>query len=260
LARIIGIVSGKGGVGKTTIALNLGAALAQRFKKNVTLIDCNVTTSHVGLYLGMYYCPSTLNKVLRGEIGIEEAIYEHFSGMKVVPASLTLSELEGIDVVLLKDSIGSISNKNDIILLDSGPGLGRETIAVLKASNELIYVTTPHVPSVMDIVRCQVIAEENRVRPLGIVLNMVNKEKYEMTRREIEELTKLPVIASIPFDKNVNRSLALRIPLVAFKPKSRASKELFKLTEKLLGETYYTKNRLSRIFQKLKLRREPIPY
>ena len=51
MARIIGIVSGKGGVGKTTLGINLGAALAHHLKKNVTIVDCNVTTSHLGLYL-----------------------------------------------------------------------------------------------------------------------------------------------------------------------------------------------------------------
>jgi septum site-determining protein MinD len=253
LARIIGIVSGKGGVGKTTITINLGAVLAKYFKKNVTIVDCNLTTSHLSLYLGMYYCPSTLNKVLRGEIGIEEAIYEHFSGMKVIPSSLSLSELEGIDILQLKKSISSISDKNDIILLDSPPGLERETLAVLRASEEVLYVTTPHVPSVIDIVRCQVYADEIGVKPLGIVLNMLRKEKYEMTSLEIEQLTRLPVIAKIPMDKNVEKSLGLKIPVVFYKPRARASKEFFRLTEVLIGETQ-KRGVFSRILKKLKIR------
>jgi septum site-determining protein MinD len=255
VVRIIGIISGKGGVGKTTVALNLGAILAREFSKNVTLIDCNLTTSHLSLYLGMYYTPMTLNKVLRGDISIEEAIYEHFSGMKIIPASLSLTELEGIDVVRLKESINSLSNKNDIILLDSSPGLGRESLAVLKASKEVIYVTTPHVPPVMDIVRCQVIADELEINQLGIVLNMVKNEKYEMTPNEIEELTRLPIIARIPFDKNVERSLALKIPVVVLKPKSRASKELLRLSEALVGKSRKS-SFFSRILRRLRVKRK----
>ena len=64
MTRIIGVVSGKGGVGKTTLVANLGAALASLYKKDVIVVDCNVTTSHLGLYLGMYYYPISLNKVL----------------------------------------------------------------------------------------------------------------------------------------------------------------------------------------------------
>jgi len=155
LARIISIVSGKGGVGKTTVGLNIGAALAKHFNKNVTLVDCNVTTSHVGLYLGMYYCPITLNKVLRGEYKIDEAVNEHYSGMNVIPASLSLSDLDGVDITELRNKLKGLFTNNDIILLDGSPGLGREGVAALKASDEVLYITNPYIPFVMDIVRCQ---------------------------------------------------------------------------------------------------------
>jgi len=252
LTRVIGIISGKGGVGKTTLALNLGTVLAHHLKKNVTVVDCNITTSHIGLYLGMYYCPSTLNKVLRGESGIEESIYEHFTGMKVIPASLSLSDLEGIDITQLKDNLRKIFSKNDFIFLDASPGLGRESLAALKASDEVLFVTTPYVPCVMDIIRCQEVVNELGIKSIGIVLNMVNKKRYEMTPTEIEQLTRLPVIASIPFDKNVNRSLASKTPVVILKPKAKASKELIKLGNKLIGETYTPKGKLSRIVHKLR--------
>ena len=235
MARVISIISGKGGVGKTTLGLNLGASLAKHFKKNVTLVDCNVTTSHVGLYLGMYYCPITLNKVLRGEYKIGDAINEHYSGMKVIPASLSLTDLEGVDITELRNKLKGLLNDNDIVLLDGSPGLGREGVASMRASDEILYVTNPYIPSVMDIVRCQEIANEIGVKPLGIAVNMVNNKKYEMSKSEIEELTKLPVIASIPHDKNVHRSLTLKMPIVLFKPHSAASKEILKLSSKLAG-------------------------
>jgi cell division ATPase MinD len=255
LARIISILSGKGGVGKTTLGLNIGASLAKHFKKNVTLVDCNVTTSHVGLYLGMYYCPITLNKVLRGEYDIRDAINEHYSGMKVVPASLSLSDLEGVDITELRNKLKGLFEKNDIILLDGSPGLGREGIAAMRASDEVLYVTNPYIPFVMDIVRCQEIANEVGVKPLGVVVNMVNNKKYEMSKSEIEELTKLPVIASIPHDKNVNRSLTLKMPVVMFKPYSAASKEIVNLSSKLIGEVYKTEGAMLRFLKKLRLRK-----
>jgi cell division ATPase MinD len=254
LARIISIISGKGGVGKTTVGLNVGASLAKHFKKNVTLVDCNVTTSHVGLYLGMYYCPITLNKVLRGEYNINEAVNQHYSGMNVVPASLSLSDLDGVDVTELRNKLKGLFNDNDIILLDGSPGLGREGVASLKASDEVLYVTNPFIPFVMDIVRCQEVAKEVGVKPLGIVVNMATNNKYEMTNSEIEELTKLPVIAKIPHDKNVHRSLTLKMPVVMFKPYSAASKELIKLSSNLVGETYEVEGRFLRILRKLGLR------
>ena len=254
MVRVIGIISGKGGVGKTTIGLNIGTALAYHFKKNVTIVDCNVTTSHLGLYLGMYYCPITLNKVLRGEYTIEEAIQQHHTGLKVVPASLSLTDLEGIDVTEIRNSIKSIFDKNDIILLDGSPGLGREAVATLRASDEILYITNPYIPFAMDIVRNQEIVNEIGVKPLGIILNMVHGKKHEMNKKEIEELTRLPVIATIPFDRNVHKSLALKVPIVTYKPNTRASKEIIKLASDLIGESYEFEGALQRFLRKLRLR------
>ena len=91
MARVIGIVSGKGGVGKTTLASNLGIALS-KFGRNVTLVDCNVTTSHLGFYFGLYDYPVTLNQVLKGEASLESATY-FSNGVKIIPASLELDDL-----------------------------------------------------------------------------------------------------------------------------------------------------------------------
>jgi len=254
MARIIGIISGKGGVGKTTVGLNLGAILAKHYKKNITLVDCNVTTSHLSLYLGMYYCPVTLNKVLRGEADIEDSLHQHFSGMKIIPASLSLSDLEGIDITELRNNLKNIFHKNDIIFLDGSPGLGREAMATIKASDELLYVTNPYIPFIMDIIRCQEVANEIGIKPIGIVLNMVHKKKHEMTKHEIEELTKLPVISTIPFDTNIHKSLALKMPVALYKPKTEASKELYKLASYIIGEAYKQENALIKFLRRLSLK------
>lgn len=253
MTRIIGILSGKGGVGKTTIGLNIGAALAQNFKKDVTIIDCNITTSHLGLYLGMYYCPITLNKVLRDEYSAEEAIQSHSTGLKIMPASLSVSDLEGIDMSQLRNKIKSIFKKNDIILLDGSPGLGREALATLKASDEILYITNPYIPFAMDIVRNQEIVSKTDTKPLGIVLNMVHGKKYEMTEDEVEQLTKLPVIATIPFDTNIHQSLALKMPIVTLNPNSSSSREIIRLASDLIGEKYEVEEgALQRFLNKLK--------
>ena len=67
MVRIINICSGKGGVGKTVVTLNLGVSL-QKFGKKVAVIDCNLTTAHLGLSLGIYSFPTTFNNFLRNSI------------------------------------------------------------------------------------------------------------------------------------------------------------------------------------------------
>ena len=238
--RTISVVSGKGGVGKTTVVINLGSVLAHHYNKNVVIIDANITTSHIGLYLGMYYCPVTLNQVLKGDAKIENAIYDHFSGVKLIPSSLSIKDLEGVDIAKLENSINKLFGKTDIILIDSAPGLGREAVAAMKASEEVIFVTTPYIPSVMDVIRCKQVADKLRLKSLGIVLNMVKNERYELTAREVEQLAELPVLASIPMDKNILKSLAARTPVIFYNPKCKASKEFKRLSANLLGEEFTT--------------------
>ena len=248
--RIIGVVSGKGGVGKTTIVANIGAALSYRYKKDVVIVDCNLTTSHLSLSLGMYYCPVTLNNVLRGEKSIFDGMYDHPSGMKIVPSSLHLRELENVDITKLKEAIKDLKGKVDFIILDASPGLGREAYATLHASEEVIFVTNPNIPAATDIIKCKEIIKEINKKPIGVVLNMVSKKDYELSRREVEVLTELPIIASIPNDSNIHKSLANRVPVVMFKPKSKASKEIIKLVGWLIGEE--EKGFFSRFFKSKK--------
>jgi septum site-determining protein MinD len=251
MPRIIGIVSGKGGVGKTTVTANLGVALA-RFGKKVTIVDCNVTTSHLGFSFGLYYYPKTLNHVLKGEASIYDAVYHHESNVDIIPASLSIEDLIGIDIENLGSTIKDI--QGDVVLLDSAPGLGKEPLSVFKVSQEIIYVTIPYISAVSDIIRCQKVARQLGLMPLGIILNMVRGGRYELSKRETEALTGLPVIAKIPFDKNIPKSLALGNPLLTFKPYSPASIEFMKLAAELTGMEYRLPKRrfLVRFYDTLK--------
>ncbi len=239
MTRVIGIVSGKGGVGKTTTVANLGSILASHYKKDVVIIDTNISTSHLGLYLGMYYCPVTLNQVLKDEVKIHDAMYDyHIPGLRVIPASLSYNDLKGVDIAKLKHVIKDLFGKTDIILLDSAPGLGRDAMATLQASDEVIFINTPFVPSTMDIIKCHQVANDIGTKALGVVLNMVGKEKYELSSQEIEQLVELPIISTVPMDKNILKSLALKVPVVLYNPNSPSGKEYKKLAGKLLGIEY----------------------
>jgi cell division ATPase MinD len=238
MKNVIGIVSGKGGVGKTSLVTNLGVVLSMGLNKRVTVVDCNITNSHLGLYLGMYHFPVTLNKILRREAKISDAIYEHLSGMQIIPASLTMADLEGVDFFKLKEVIKKIHKKNDIVLLDGSPGLGRESLSIFRASGGLIFVATPNLPSIMDVVRCREAVRDIGTKPLGIVLNMVRGESHEISVEEVVRFTGMPVLASIPFDKNVYKSLLEGTPVTMWSPRSRASVEMKKLAHWLVGEKY----------------------
>lgn len=239
--RVIGIVSGKGGVGKTTLVANLGLALVN-FGKSVAAIDCNVTASHLGFNFGFHYYPKTLNNVLKKESQIADAVCL-YNGLKVIPASLALEDLVGLDIEDLNSYVKNLPN-TEIVLLDSSPGLGKEAVSVLKSCDEIIFVTIPYLAAVSDVVRCNRLISQLGNKPLGIVLNMVTKKPHELTVGNVETLTGLPVISKIPFDKNIQKSLAIGKPIILSKPHSPASMEISKLAANILGEEYRPKGKI----------------
>lgn len=260
MSRIISVISGKGGVGKTTLVINLGAALASEFKKDVIIVDCNVTAPHLGLYLGMYYYPVSLNQVLSGEMRIDKAIYNYsIPGMRIIPASLSLNDLKGVDVAEMKKHIKELFGEADFILLDGAPGFGREVMATIQASDEVLFVTTPFIPTLIDTMKCFNVASDIGAKPIGLVLNMSGEGRHELLPNEIEQMIELPVISKIPRDKEILKSLAAKLPIIDYNPRSKSSKEIMKLAAHLAGENYRHVGlfkRISGIFKKEKPRSE----
>lgn len=233
VGRVIGILSGKGGVGKSTLTANLAIQLA-RLGREVVAIDCNLTTSHLGLLFGFYDYPVTLNHVLRGEYEIEDAIYEHKSGVKIIPGSLSPRELSGVDLLDLRVKLSSLVGKNDFVLLDGAPGLGREAISAILCSQEVLLVAIPTLSSILDVLRVKAVVNSYNIPILGVVVNMYDK-RYKVRPEEIEVSVNLPILATIPYDKELIESNVFKIPVSILNPKARSSREFEKLAKKLVG-------------------------
>lgn len=238
MVRIIDVCSGKGGVGKTTVASNLGLVL-QTLNRKVAVIDFNFTTSHLGLCFNSYSQPVTMNNVMRNEASIQEAAYTHSSGLKIVMSSLRLEDIVSADASDLKKKIIQAFSDYDFVLLDSAPGLGREAILAMEASDEALYVANPSLPSIIDIAKCnQVASIKNMAKPVGILVNRVKKRGYELNVMEISQFTGLPVVGIVPEDENVLESTNKETPIIIYKKSSKASRAFFKIAARLAGVEY----------------------
>jgi septum site-determining protein MinD len=235
MTRIIGIVSGKGGVGKTTTTINLAASLME-FKRNVIAVDADISMSGLGLQLGMYYFPLSLNDVLKGEGELFEALYIHSSGLRIIPASLNIDDVKISNLQqILKDSL----LEDNIVLIDSPPGFEKNSLAVLKTCPELLIVTTPEIPAITDALKVISITEKMSATPIGIIVNMYKeKESNQINLKEIQTICGLPVVGVIPEDGNIKKSIFKGVPAVCLNPHAPSSIAFRKIAASLIGEDY----------------------
>ncbi len=252
MARIIGILSAKGGVGKTTTTVNLGIALVD-LGKNVIAVDANLSASNLGLHLGMLKTPHTLNDYMRKHVKkLSDVIYTHQSGLKVIPATISLDLLENVDLSRFRKALRTLDA--DFVLIDSAPGLNPESLMALDACDEIIVVTTPEIPSLTNAYRTINVANQKEIKVLGVVLNRVRRKESEVTIEDVEHTCKVEVIQTIPEDPIVQESTLLSVPVVRYDPLSPASQAFIELAHKLLGMPYVKKKRplLARIIHMLR--------
>ncbi len=237
MTRLIAVASGKGGVGKTTTVVNLGAALTQ-FNKNVIILDANLTTPNVGLHLGMHKLDTNLNDVMAGNASLVDAIYMHESGLRVIPAGLHLKHLRTSAPEKLWDIVLDLFGSSEAVILDTPAGLERGAQAVLDAGEEVVIVTNPELPAVTDALKTVRTAYESGAYVLGAVVNKHRDDHAEMNLDEIESMLDIPILATIPHDDEVRKSIKMNNPVVFREPESPASRSYKKLASELFGVNY----------------------
>ncbi len=240
MTKFIVIASSKGGVGKTTTAINLGTALTI-FGRDVIVVDCNLTTPNVALYLGAPNVPTTLHDVLNSDRDITEALYLHAHGLKVIPASTSLKDRTKIDFDKLNRLIKGLSGKADFVIIDSAAGLSEEAIAAMKMGDEILVISTPELPSVSDALRTIKVAKEHGKKVAGVILTRVYEDELELTRQDVEAVLETPVIGIIPEDETMREAVKMNHPITHTHPSAPSSLGFKKLAADLIGEKYVEK-------------------
>ncbi|MBW2968695.1 AAA family ATPase [Candidatus Woesearchaeota archaeon] len=242
--QIIGIISIKGGVGKTTTTANLGSVIAKKFNKKVLIVDANFSGADLGLHFGILKKQHTINGAIKNKYPIEKTILNIEENLDIIPASLIYTK---INPLKLKEKIQPLKEKYDIILLDGSPNLDDEIISTIHAADKLIIVATPEHTSLSCTLHAIRIAKKKQTPVIGIILNRIKNKKFELTLEETEETTKLPVIAALPEDIHVGEALSQTIPITSYKPEKEISQEYLKLAAVLINEKITTEKKLFNI-------------
>ncbi|RMF88866.1 MAG: septum site-determining protein MinD [Methanobacteriota archaeon] len=232
------IASGKGGVGKTSVSINLAVALAQLGKK-VTILDADIEMANVELRLRLDGAGVSLHDVLAGKANIMEAIYDGPGGLKVVPCGTSLEGLRSADQSRLGDVLRELLEKaeTDLLIIDAPAGLGA-SLSALAVAQEMLLVVNPEIASVADAMKVKATYEELDGHLLGVVVNRVTYDEEDLKIEEIEALLEADVIAVVPEDREIKKAASYREPLVLVKPYSDAAKAITKLARDISDNKY----------------------
>ncbi len=257
MQKVVVITSGKGGVGKTTSAINLGAAL-NYFGKDVLIIDGNLTTPNIGIFLNSPEVPVCLNHILQKKAEVYDAVYEHDSGLKIIPSSISVKELKKIKPEKLKNFKKDFENIADYILVDSAAGLGKESLDVIDMADELIIITNPELPAITDALKTIKLAEGMKKPVLGVIMARVKKDRIEIQPGVIKEMLEVPILGMVPEDICVRKALNKKDAVIHTHPKSKAARAYKEIAANLVNLKYDSRKdrekMLKRLLQRLGLR------
>ena len=242
--RVIAITSGKGGVGKTNLAVNLAVAL-QLSGKKILLIDADIGMANVNLLMGSVTNRSLI-ELLNDGVQLEDVVEDGVTGVKYisgaagVEAALNLNRSEQRK---LHKKLGRCSELADIIIIDTGAGLNRNMIEFILAVDEVLLITTPEPTSLADayaVVKAYSTYTERR--NIKLVVNRIRDEeecwdvteKMNQTTKKFLDVT-IDCLGYIYEDRAVPDAVHNQIPFVITKPDSPAARCIFELTTSLLS-------------------------
>jgi septum site-determining protein MinD len=233
---IYAILSGKGGVGKTTLTANLGI-LASRLGKRTLLVDADLASGNLALYLGVREPRKTLHELLAGGKDFNSCIYSLGEKLDLLPSGLSLKGFLKAEVGDLPKVLKKLSKGYEVIFLDTPPGISRNTIIPLRCAESVVLVTTPDTPSVTVTLKAKAIASMLDKTIAGAVVNRVRRGLFGRGDQPLQTAKQLgtEILGVLPEEPKMRDSVERGKPIVLADPKSPASRVLREISLKLLG-------------------------
>lgn len=241
-ARMIAVTSGKGGVGKTSLVVNLAIAL-QSQGAEATVLDADFGLANVDVLLGL--TPRFhLGHVIFGDKEISDIVMDGPGGIRVIPASSgiqELAELTSLQRRNLFSQLEAVVLSTDFLLIDNAAGISRNATHTIAASDEIVVVTTPEPTSVVDAYAIIKIAtSQSASKKISLVINQVRNEAEAM--RVLDQISlvteqflgrEIDYLGAIETDPKLRASVMRQVPVILASPESPSSR-CFQALAKLL--------------------------
>ncbi len=245
MAKVITVTSGKGGVGKTSISLNLSLSLASSGFR-VCLFDADLGLANVNILTGLFP-EKGLEQVISGNLSLDEIMIKDFHGIDIIPGS---SGVEKMADLSLKESDALIKaflnlKAYDYFIFDTSAGISSQVLSFCMASHEMVLVVTPEPTSLTDAYSLlKVLAEGRQVPSVKVVVNQVKTRSgalkaWSKLKETVLRFLSIPIspLGIVAHDKSVYNAVISQVPFVILSPESLASKCVESVARKLVKGT-----------------------
>jgi flagellar biosynthesis protein FlhG len=257
------VTSGKGGVGKSTLSLNLGIALAAEGKR-VLLIDADLGLANIDILLGISP-PHNLQDLLRGRASAFDVIVEGPEGLSILPSASGIGESEAWraeDGVRLSEELGRLERAFDMILIDTGAGISSKVTDFVLSADRAFVVATPEPTSIADAyAMVKVTSGERPGLPIGLIVNRAKspREAHELHAKFEEIVSRflnlsVDRIGFVSEDREVEQSTRSQHPVVLSSPQSEAARCIRKIGTELVSQLESSDRQQPGLFDRLMAR------
>ena len=248
LARVITVTSGKGGVGKSSISVNLAIELA-RMGKLVLIMDVDFGLANIEVMLGIRPEYNLADMMFRGK-SLADIVIKGPEGIGFISGGSGIHELTSLtreQIVNLTMRLVELDEMADIVIIDTGAGIADAVLEFVSASTEVLLVATPEPTSITDAYallktlyrKSEFSAENTRIKVIANRVTAQNegRELFEKINLVVKKFLKfgMEYLGDIPQDEQVSKAIIRQKPVVLSAPDSGAGKALRKLATKLAG-------------------------
>ena len=248
-ARVIAVTSGKGGVGKSSVSINLAVQFTKMGKK-VIILDADFGLANIEVMFGVIPKYNLSDLMISGR-EIDEIITEGPEGIKFISGGSGIAKLVNLDkeqVKRLVNKMSELEKMADVIIIDTGAGISSTVMEFLVSSPETIIVTTPEPTSITDsYALLKALSMNDNFRKEDVSIKMIaNRVASESEGRNLYE--KLNIVVSkfldinmtylgiIPMDNNIVKAVMKQKPVSIIYPTSASSKHFEEIAEKIMKE------------------------
>lgn len=233
-ARAVAVTSGKGGVGKSNVAVNVAIELAA-LGRRVTLLDADLGLANADVLLGLNP-QSHLGHVLAGKCTLQDIILE-VSGLRLIPGGSGVAELASLTQeqnVRLISELRALECESDFMIIDTAAGIAGNVTGVLKAAAEVVIVTTPDPTAVVDAyATIKVLNQHAPSKTVWVVVNDVvaigdAERVFNQLRATAARFLNQDIrfLGTIPHDSELVDAVREQVPVVEYAPETAASRSL----------------------------------